>query len=327
MNTSKQMRNPEDQSMQRQAWVWLRLLHSGKARQYDLDGFQRWLRASISHQQAFQAARKEWETLGQAAALQAAQARLEVSPSRNVNGGRRLWLAWIASGATAAVAGAAIVHPPLGLWPAAETWGGDATTVGEQRALDLGDGIQVTLNTQTSIRRQSVDGRVSGIELVKGEAAVDLAGIAGSFTVLAGKARSTSSTGSFEVRNLGDKVCVTCLAGEVVISHPAGQRRLSGRQQAIYDARRISGIGGVQTEQVAAWRRGELRFDQTPLRQVIEEINRYRPGDVVLLNDKVREAPVSGSFYIASLDQALAQLQRTFNLKAKVLPAGIYLLS
>lgn len=326
MNNSTDKQDFADPALQQQAWVWLRLLHSGRARQFDLDGFQRWVRSSAAHQQAFSAARREWETVNQAAGLHAADVRMQTAHG-GVHPGRRRLLKFAVAGATAAVAGAAVVHPPLGLWPAAETWGGDATAVGEQRSVGFGDGISVTLNTQTSIRRRSADGRVDGIDLLKGEAAVDLAGVRPAFTVSAGAARSTAVSGSFEVRYLDDRICVSCLSGAVAVLHPAGERRLAARQQTVYDAQRISGIGAIDPDTVSAWRRGELRFDRTPLRTVIAEINRYRPGNVMLLNDAVRESPVSGSFYIASLDQALAQLQHTFNLQAKVLPAGIYLLS
>ncbi|WP_432241010.1 FecR family protein [Herbaspirillum robiniae] len=325
MNKSSDKEDYPDATLEQQAWIWLRLLQSGNARQWDLDGFQRWVRTSSAHQQAFSRARREWEAVDAAAGLHAADVRLNTSG--RLNQGRRRVFRFALAGATAAVAGAAVLHPPMGLWLEPAAWGGDSTALGEQRAIGMGDGVQITLNTQTSIRRQSIDGRVRGIELIKGEAAVDLAVAGSPFGVSAGGAKSIAEAGSFEVRYLEEKICVTCLSGEVVVRHAAGERRLPARTQTVYDAARISGIGSIEPTLVSAWRRGELRFDKTPLRAVIAEINRYRPGNVVLMNDAVRNQPVSGSFQIASLDQALVQLQRTFNLRANSLPAGIYLLS
>ncbi len=74
-----------------------------------------------------------------------------------------------------AVAGIAVVRPPLGLWPAASTWTADFHTgTGEQQAIALAERIDVLLNTQTSVRRVEAGGRVVGMELLAGEAAIDL---------------------------------------------------------------------------------------------------------------------------------------------------------
>ncbi len=228
----------------------------------------------------------------------------------------------------AAVAAVAVVHPPFGLWAAPGEWSADdRTVIGEQRSFELNDGIHLTLNTQTSIRRQVVADRIAGIELLGGEAAVDLKTTGRVFSVSASVGKSTSSEGRFEVRYVDDKICVTCLAGTVSVSHPAGERTLTARQQTVYDRHALSGIAAIEPQLVSAWRHGELRFNEVALGRVIDEINRYRPGKVVLMNAAVRDKPVSGSFYIASLDLALSQLQRSFDLQATSLPGGLYVLS
>lgn len=312
-----------DARLEEQAWVWLRLLHSGDVRQWDLDGFKRWVRISPQHQAAFSAARQEWEQVRQASA---AMAPAPLRTTRLARPGRRLFLG--AAVSAAAVAGVAVVHPPFDLWAAPEEWGADdRTVVGEQRSLQLDDRVHLTLNTHTSIRRQVVADQVAGIELLGGEAAVDLKSAGRAFAVSAGVGRSTSDNGRFEVRYLDDKVCVTCLAGSVSVRHPAGERVLGARQQMVYDRHALSSIAAVEPQQVSAWRHGELRFNEVALDKVIDEINRYRPGKVVLMNAAVRNRPVSGSFYIASLDLALSQLQRSFDLQARSLPGGLYVLS
>ena len=45
------------------------------------------------------------------------------------------------------------------------------------------------------------------------------------------------------------------------------------------------------------------------------------------MNDGVRDKPVTGSFYVASLERALTQLQHTFGLQARSLPGGLFILS
>ncbi len=177
------------------------------------------------------------------------------------------------------------------------------------------------------MRRQAVGGETTGLELLTGEAAVDLLAPGMPFTVVAGVGRSLAESGRFEVRHLDGKVCVTCIEGAVRVEHPSGVRSLQARQQAVYDAATMSSVENIEPADVSAWRKGELVFRQTPLAQVLEEINRYRPGRVVLMNARARSKPVSGSFAIGLLDAALAQLQHTFDLHARSLPAGLYVLS
>jgi transmembrane sensor len=318
MNKVTEIQDAASSTLDKEAWVWLRLLHSGNAKQVDLDGFQRWVHTSRAHQAAFSAARQAWQHINAAATLHQQHAAL----STTARPARRRWLKTALAGTTAAVAGVA-------LWPAAGGWvsaATDSTATGEQRSLVLG-GVNLTLNTQTSVRQLRDGDRVRGIDLIKGEAAIDIADARDFFSVNAGVGSSSTQAGRFEVRLSDNKVCVSCVAGAVLVRHPAGQRSLSAGQQTIYDEQHISGIGAADVQAISAWRHGELKFDRAPLRMVIAEINRYRPGNVVLLNDSVREQPVSGSFHIASLDLALVQLQKTFNLQARTLPAGIFLLT
>lgn len=328
MKTYPHKKISPDAKLEEQAWVWLRLLNSGDVKQLDLDGFKRWMQTSVQHQVAFGAARQHWEQVKLASgAMLLAEAAVvgktvrSTHTSRPAKQGRRVFMG--AAVTAVAVAGVVVMHPPFGWWATPDEWSADdRTAVGEQRSLVLSDRVHLTLNTQTSIRRQ-----VAGIELLGGETAVDLRAATRTFAVSAGVGRSVSEDGRFEVRYIDGKICVSCLAGTVSVRHPAGERTLTARQQTVYDQHSLSGIAAIEPQLVSAWRHGELRFNEVSLSKVIDEINRYRPGKVVLMNTALRNKPVSGSFYIASLDLALAQLQRSFDLQARSLPGGLYLLS
>lgn len=318
--------------LERQAWAWLRLLGSGKATQQDADHFRRWVHGDITHRAAYDKVRLLSDAMKPAVgALRQTDARIAALHARQLPrplASRRQFIG-MAVGAAAA-AGVAIVYPPLGLWPTPSEWDAeDRTAKGEQRAFTLDDRVKVTMNTQTSIRRRRDGGQTVGLELVSGEAAIDLThGMnAFAFAVVAGSGRSLAQSGQFEVRKLNGKVCVTCIAGEVRIEHPAGQRLLRARQQTIYDGRSISGTASIDPQIVAAWRAGVLVFDETRLGDAIDEINRYRSGRVVLANNAVRDKPVSGSFSIRALDQALVEMQHSFGLQSRSLVGGLVILS
>ncbi len=326
--------NTSSDALQDEARVWLQTLTSGEVKPWDAEGFKRWLYTSPAHQAAFQEVKQRWDALrpgiGEMLRTNPEAARFHEETvsgiTRGAVRGRRAFLG--AAVSAAAVAGIAVIHPPGGLWPAPGEWGADYRTVtGEQRQVVLGARAQVTLNTQTSIRQMTSGDQPTGIDLLTGEAAIDLPGVGEPFTVNAGAGRSQARSGRFEVRYLADKACVTCVEGTVRVEHPAGVRTLQAAQQAIYDTRSISTVANVDPNGVSAWRKGDLVFRDTALIDVLEEINRYRRGHVVLMNDAARTRPVSGRFAIASLDSAVAQLQHTFDLHARSLPAGLLILS
>jgi len=86
-------------------------------------------------------------------------------------------------------------------------------------------------------------------------------------------------------------------------------------------------VATVNTEEWSAWRQGLLVFRKAPLSTVIDEINRYRSGKVVLWADALRDREVSGRFSIASLDTVLLQIQRSYGLRSQSLPGGVLILS
>ena len=320
--------------LEQEARVWLRRLTSGDVTEWDAQAFKRWQQRSPAHLEAFRNARRQWEAMGPAIGkllhdnrdVATLHAR-SMHAKEAVQTGRRLFLR-VAGGALAATAGVAIVHPPLQLWPSLSELQADARTEkGEQRSLALNDRINLALNTQTSVRKEMRNGQASGIHLISGEAAIELRGDGAAFDVVAGTGRSLARDAQFEVRNLKGNVCVTCIRGVVRVEHPRGTVDLMPRQQASYDAESLGPVKAVEVASMSAWRKGELVFRQTPLEQVIDEINRYRPGRVVLAADAVRESAVSGRFSIAALDGALLQLQHSFDLNARRLPGGVLVLS
>ncbi|MBO9355936.1 DUF4974 domain-containing protein [Bordetella petrii] len=312
-------------TLQDQAWEWLRLLTSRAASQADLQAFQAWVDTSPAHLSAYRQAKDKWDALAPAAGMVAqAVPDMLASFKRRRARNRRTFLGMgVAAAGAAAVA---IVHPPLGLWPALPEWDADyRTATGEQRSLGLEAGVAVMLNTRTSARRRTEDGRLAGLELLTGEAAIDLQ--AGRrFSVAAGVGRSQSESGQFEVRYLDGQACVTCMAGTVTITHPQGQHALPAGQQIIYDDRTISVAQATDIERITAWRRGLLMFRNVRLAEVIDDINRYRPGHIVLTNERARGLAVNGQFRIDALDHAIEQLAYSFDLNQLPLPGGVVLL-
>ncbi|MDF3837591.1 FecR domain-containing protein [Cupriavidus basilensis] len=316
--------------LHRQARVWLRLLASADVTAADAEAFRRWLNTSAAHKVAFNDVKHRWAVMKPATGeYLRTRPKAAADHERALRGpyyGRRVFLG--AAVSAAAVAGIAVMHPSGGRWLSPGEWGADdRTAVGEQRTLALAQRAKVMLNTQTSIRRQTASAQTSGIDLITGEVAIDLQAGGEDFGVVAGVGRCVAEAGSFEVRHLHGKVRATCIEGAMRVEHPAGVRALRARQQTVYDAASVSGIANVEPADVSAWRRGELVFNQVRLVDVLAEIDRYRAGRVVLMNDAARDNRVTGRFLLASLDAALSQLENTFDLNARLLPGGLLVLS
>ena len=68
-----------------------------------------------------------------------------------------------------------------------------------------------------------------------------------------------------------------------------------------------------------------LIFDRQPLAHVIEQLNRYRPGQIVLANRALADRQVSGVFRLDMLDSALATLTQELQVQ-RVELAGLSLI-
>ena len=229
---------------------------------------------------------------------------------------RRRWL--LAGGAGAAFASLAVglLRPPLGLWPSyAEMQADYRTATGEQRRYAL-DAQQLTLalNTQTSLNVATRDGRPE-IELVAGEAIQ--ARRDQPCLVKAGAARLLLADGDIEIRRLrGQQVQLRCNAGQLEVRHPQGALRLAAGMQIAYDDDALDAPAPLPARP-SDWRAGVVSFHDLPLEQAIDEINRYRPGRVVLMNGDLARRRLSARYEVQDLDQAIAQIQQLYGARVR----------
>ena len=170
-------------------------------------------------------------------------------------------------------------------------------------------------------------GDADRIELVAGEASFATAPQAGRpLMVLAADGRAMASGARFDMRRAGPAVRVTCIDGSVQVERRAEAMAIGPGQQVSYDARGLGRIVPADLELVTAWQQGVLIFRLTPLAEVVAEINRYRPGRVILLDAALGGKAVSGRFRIDHVDEILLRLGQAFGIRNRSLPGGIVLL-
>jgi transmembrane sensor len=302
------------EALRHEAYEWLVRLTSGSATTADAEGFGEWCRRSPAHVEAFANANAVWDNLGPASEVSGRT----VAPRRV---SRRL----ILTGAIAAsVGGLLLVRPPLELWPSwAELVADYRTGIGEQKQISVSGGV-LDLNTRTSLAVRSSDGH-GAVELIAGEVAI--AARASQFEVIAADGRSAASAASFNVRLDGGKVCVTCLEGEVLVEHQGRRVLVQKGQQVFYGDRELTAAAAVDPATVTAWHRGMLVFHHAPLAGVIDEINRYRPGKLVLMDRRLGSRPIEASFRLDRVDDIITLVHEAFGAHVTRLPGGIVLLS
>ncbi|WP_027582393.1 FecR domain-containing protein [Bradyrhizobium sp. Ai1a-2] len=313
--------------LKRDARRWVTELASGEANMGDFEKAERWRRQSPAHEAAFAEATRLWSDFAAAGRrLIAEEGKPAWVPPPSPTS-RRAMLA--GTGALAASAAAyAVINPPLALWPSLDEFRADyRTAIGEQRRVMLADEISVRMNTRTSIAiPQAVD--TDQITLIAGEAFFAMPKQPKrSLTVVAADGRSTTTRAQFDVRNIDSSVCVTCFDGEVRIEQQGRVATIGANRQLRYDKAGLGEVTAVDAADAAAWRDGILIFRYTPLSDVIAEINRYRPGRVILVNTELAQRSVNGRFKIERIDEILLWIAQVYGVKPRSLPGGIMLLS
>jgi transmembrane sensor len=233
---------------------------------------------------------------------------------------RRRW--GVAMGALAASLVALLAAPRL---EALQFLGADAVaSPGQVKAVQLKDGSHITLNTRSAVD-VDVASDHRGATLRGGEAYFEIAkDPAHPFTVTAGQTRIQVLGTKFNVRIDGDQVIVGVTEGRVRVARSSGNGApvfLTPGQEAIVET------SGIQTQDMddfvaLAWRRHELVTRRTPLRVIVQELNRYRPSGIYIMNNALGESRFSGVFRTDNPDDAIRTLERTLKFRSYTLPTG-----
>lgn len=300
--------------IQKEAQAWVVRLASGQVSERDAQVFRHWCARSRKHATAFAEARAVWGAMAPAArAVKRAQAP--------VNMARRAWL----GGAVAASLGLLVLRPPTDLWPAVAGLGADyATGTGEQREVALDGGVLVQMNTQTRLDAAPVQDGAAALVLLAGEAEFQT-GLRGAVRVQAGDGMVSAGSARFNIRLFGQEVCVTCLAGRLRVAQAGNDAELAAGQQLRYRPEHFGIARAVVKGDVSAWRQRLLVFKQSTLAEVVDEVNRYRPGRLILNGDTLKKTRVQASFSLDRLDDVIALIQDAYGARVTRLPGGIVL--
>jgi transmembrane sensor len=214
------------------------------------------------------------------------------------------------------------------------------TAVGEQRTLTLEDGTRVYLNTN-SRAVVHYDKKLRQVNLEKGEALFEVAKRPEwPFVVTAGNQQVTALGTEFIVRWDSKDLAVTLVEGKVIVSPVkfvstgASKRQEEGASTTpertpgpdaaaeftLSPGQRLTLAGSASPkvdrpplERVTAWQRGQVAFDDTPLKEAVAEMNRYSTMRLQIEDPSAAAIRVSGIFRAgdsANFAQAVAKTYR-----------------
>ena len=310
INRSKLHITPEQE---RTALAWLSVLHD-QPDSGDQATFSRWLHADPAHAEAYAQAQVVWELSEVAGSTLADEEALVMQRYLNAmhTSGRGRLRHW-SSGLALAACLLLMVGVFAGWQPA--RWLNDlgadyVSAPGQVRTVVLADQSRVTLDADSAIA-VNFSGGERHVQLRRGVAFFHVTHTGEPFVVDAqgGEARVLGT--EFEVRLQPGGAQVTVLSGRVGVraSKNAAQQILAADQQVTYDAGVTDAVHQVDSLARLGWRSGWLTYANTPLADVVADIKRYYPGQIVLLNAQLGTRRISGSFPSQDPQAVLNSLQ------------------
>lgn len=203
------------------------------------------------------------------------------------------------------------------------------TATGEQQQIDLADGSKLLLNTDSAVT-VAIEDNVRRVQLLRGEAYFQVAHAPERpFWVDAGEARARVTGTAFSVGRNNDNVTITVAEGRVETSttdHPEQITPLTPGETARYQNQQLAAKQSTDVQRTLAWRQGQIVFVQATLSEVVDEINRYRPGRLIITNEQLKNRPITAVFSVNRLDDAVTALEQTFGIRARRLTDYLVLL-
>jgi transmembrane sensor len=273
------------------------------------DAVRQFCAQGAGHRAAWDEARRVHHLSGQATRIRQKQA------------GRRRVLAGV--GATALLAAGGAMAP--GTW---RQWRNDATTETAEIARHaLPDGSWLTLGARSAVRLAfSASGRM--VELTGGAAFVEVASAPGPpFQGRAGELEAIGAEGTFELRQEADRSLVAVASGRF-------EGRADSRPGEPFWMDRGDWLttgpferGRQEDASIAPWRRGLLIADRQEIRSLVAQIQRWHPGRIIILEDRLAQARVSGLYDLRETGPALQAIVRPYGGRIRQISPWLTILS
>lgn len=265
--------------------------------------FARWRDADPQHAAAYAHLEALWEAQSFQQALQNLAVGLNLPPAPSSASTSRSKTRLFASAAALLVALGAgwMADVPMRLQA------DHMTDIAQVESFDLEDGSHIVLGSHSAISTE-FDAAQRRIRLLRGELYIEAAHDASRpLSIETADATITVVGTQFSVSKRGTDVVVAVRQGLVRFANREGEQCLlqAGNWQQLKEGH-LQPLSLEGSELQMAWINGRLSFQNTPLAQVLGEVQRYYPAPILVLNDAAAGERVSGNY---QLDDPLAIVQ------------------
>ena len=341
-----------DQDRSVEASTWISKIDKGLSAA-ETEALKKWMRADPRNESSLLAMAEVWDKMDALARL------AEIFPHPAAVGGsttmrhyRRIALAAVlvlaVAGLTAVVTTSVLVDPQFEGEEVVEASSYE-TAIGGLSRIELTDGSQITLNSQSSVEVRFSD-RQRQIKLDRGEIHVDVAhDPARPLLVIVG-GRIVQAVGTaFSVKiDETQRVEVLVVDGEVLVGiHPASladagdwsaqttldlhsdSLLVSQGERALFDAtsEKLEVLEPEELEIELSWRDGNLVFRGESLAEAVRKVGRYTRMEFVIADEDLGKKRVAGLFKTGDVTGFLSSLEANFDVTYERLDDQTILLS
>lgn len=274
---------PTETQIREQARDWFIALRDNPSRAQRI-ACDRWRQSNPAHDEAYRAAIKQEKRHQRA----------------------RRWLVSASACCTVVLAGLLWLENPYWIQNATAS---HVASKGERRDITLADGSRILLDADSAFNVEfTPQGR--HVHLLRGAAFFDVTPSQTPFVVAAAGDVRVLGT-QFDVRLMDYAPLVTLAKGSVAVTAggAVAPTLLKPGQQVWFSASGIHAPVSVNVADEMAWREGRYVFYRARLADVVREVERYRPGRILIPASALANQTVTGSFSLLDSDAALASLQ------------------
>ena len=321
METTRKALDEED-AMAEEAHRWFMRRTDGTLPPEDEQAFEDWLKQDPRHRALYAQAHGVWGAAARMGHLRDEEGAVrDVTPiGADVAPQRRRRNVVAAIGGLAAALALVVIGSSFLLTGPTDRFEEPyfATATAEIREVALDDGTVVTLGAESQIDVRFSEGR-RDVALVSGEAFFDVAKDPDRpFFVDIDDTQIRVVGTAFDVRRGAESVDVSVVEGIVEVRRPDDGSELNTARVVLEAGEHVVSSSGagltavtpVSVRAPGAWRQGRLVFDNTTLREVISDLDRYYDGDIVIDGDDVALLRVTASYRTDDIDKMISNLER-----------------
>ena len=191
------------------------------------------------------------------------------------------------------------------------------TSKGEKAFIPLSDGSEIYLNADSRlVYPKKFDSDERKVELY-GEAYFVIAkDPERPFKVIAGETITEVVGTEFNIRTRFDQIQIVVVKGVVNSYSERTQRKFSLARGELLNYTKNGGFENpkkVDVSEYTAWKYNKLAFNNTPMTQVVQEIEIFYNVRISILNESIKNKRLTGVFEADSLDDVLSAISLSLN--------------